>query len=268
MTITANLVEHARLRKFGSFFAELVLIVAGILIALAIDGWASDREGRQQETTYLELLVRDIDEQEQEAAAQLAFEKDKVEKARTAYALLQSENPAVHEAELGTLLTDLSGRRTVYISSATYDQLVSNGDLQLIRNHELRDQIVRHFARMARNESIIGKNNQDLVDDIYAPFLMSVGISIKSGSSATEELVNRATRILRDALGEDFSTVANPVLQRPPDAASWNEIRRNVLFRMRIASVGQALAESLAADARAMARALEAEVEGNSRTPR
>ena len=139
MTITSRLVERARLRKFGSLFAELVLIVTGILIALAIDGWVSDRQDRQQETTYLELLARDIAEQHQEAESQLAFEKDKVEKARRAYALLTSDDPAIHEVELGALLTDLGGRRTVHISSATYDQMVSNGHLQLIRNQELRD---------------------------------------------------------------------------------------------------------------------------------
>jgi len=260
VTITSRLVEGARLRKFGSVFAELFLIVAGILIALAIDGWASDREGRQQEATYLELLGRDVAEQRQEAEAQLAFESDKVAKARRAYTLLNSEDPAAYEAELGTLLTDLSGRRTVYISSATYDQMVSNGHLQLVRNQELRDQIVRHFAHMARNESIIGKNNQDLIDDIYTPFLLGVGISIRFGAGTTEVLLSRGTEILREALGEDFTIMSNPVLQRPPDAESWDEVRRNVLFRMRIASVGQALAEALAEDAEVMARAIDTEL--------
>ena len=118
---------------------------------------------------------------------------------------------------------------------------------------------------MARNESIIGKNNQDLVDDIYSPFLMGVGISIKFSADGPEALANRGMEILRDALGQDFSAVANPVLQRPPDAESWDEIRRNVLFRMRIAAVGQALAERLATDSQDMARALEAELEGRSR---
>ena len=267
MTIAANLVENARLRRFGSLFAELVLIVVGILIALAIDGWVSDRDDRRQETTYLELLSRDVGEQQQEAAAQLAYEIDKVASAKRAYSLLISENPADHAAELGTLLTDLSGRRTVYVSRATYDQMVSSGHLQLIRSQELRDEIVRHFARAARNERIIGKNNQDLVDDIYAPFLLRAGISIRFRADSTEALVNRGTEILRDSLGEDFTTTSNPVLERPPEAESWDEIRRNVLFRMRIAAVGQALAETLADGADDMARAIDAELAAKSDGP-
>ena len=268
MTVTSKLVESARLRKFGSLFAELVLIVAGILIALAIDGWASDREDHQRESMYLELLVRDIAEQQQEAADQLSFERDKVAKAGRAYSLLKSENPAAHQAELGALLTDLAGRRTVYISRATYDQMVSSGHLRLVRNPELRDQIVRHFARMARNERIIGKNNQDLIDDIFTPFLLRVGISIQFGAGTTEALLYRGTEILLDALGGDLPISGDPVLTRPPDAESWDEIRRNVLFRMRIAAVGQALAETLSRDADDMARALEAELAGRGRGSR
>lgn len=264
MTVTSRLVESARRRKLGSFFAELVLIVAGILIALTIDGRVSDREERLQEATYLELLARDIGEQQQEAAAQLVFERDKVANSQAAYNLLKSDNPAEHEAELGALLTDLSGRRTVYISRATYDQMVSSGHLQLIRNQELRDQIVRHFASMSRTERIIGKNNQDLIDDIYAPFLLRVGISIKFGAGSTEPLLDRGTEILREALGEDFESLANPVLRRPPDAESWNEIRRNILFRMRIAAVGQALAERLAEDADDMVLAIDGELAGRN----
>lgn len=265
MTITSQLVESARLRKFGSLAAELVLIVAGILIALAIDGWAADREDRDRETTYLELLVRDIAEQQQEAAAQLAFERNKVAKARRAYTLLKSENPAAHQAELGALLTDLAERRTVYVSSATYDQMVSSGHLRLVRNQDLRDQIVRHFARMARNEKIIGKNNQDLIDDIFAPFLLRVGISLRFEAMTTESVISRGTEILLDSLGEDFATPADAALKRAPDAGSWDDIRRNVLFRMRIAAVGQALAETLVQEADEMARSIDVELAARNR---
>ena len=41
--LTAGLVE----RKWGFLFAELVLLVIGILIAFAIDGWVGDARDRQ-----------------------------------------------------------------------------------------------------------------------------------------------------------------------------------------------------------------------------
>ena len=48
-------------RRWVSLLAELVLIVTGILIALAIDGWVQDRKDRESETAYLELLRDEIE---------------------------------------------------------------------------------------------------------------------------------------------------------------------------------------------------------------
>ena len=40
---------------------ELLLLVVGILIALAIDDWMQDRRDAQTERQYLEGIVRDLD---------------------------------------------------------------------------------------------------------------------------------------------------------------------------------------------------------------
>ena len=46
--LTGSLVN----RRFGFFFAELVLVIAGVLIALAVDGWISDmRDGQLRPST-------------------------------------------------------------------------------------------------------------------------------------------------------------------------------------------------------------------------
>lgn len=68
-TLTGRVTHSVLNRQMGRFFAELVLIVAGILIALAIDDWVSDARDRNSETLYLELLARDIDQIGREAGA-------------------------------------------------------------------------------------------------------------------------------------------------------------------------------------------------------
>lgn len=106
--------------------------------------------------------------------------------------------------------------------------------------------LVRHFAQMKRDEAIISKNNQDLIDDIYAPFLLQAGISLRYGRKETEASLNRSTAIMAERLGLDYEPLPDDVLSRPPEAESWSDIRRNVIFRMRIASVGQAKSEIIA----------------------
>lgn len=260
MTITSRLVENARLRKFGSLAAELVLIVVGILIALAIDGWVSDREDREQESTYLELLARDVDELIVQAEEQIVFEKDKVAVATRVLELLGDPNPAAHQEELGPLLTELHRRRTVSLVSATYDQMVSSGHLQLIRNGTLRDKIVRHFAEMRRYERIFDNNNQDLIDDIYGPFLLATGITPRYERASNIGVVQRGDVIMREQLGPDFRSPPDEVLGLSADAESWDVIHRNVLLRLRVASVGQAMGEAINTDMREIAAELRREL--------
>lgn len=244
--IVNRIAQGLRRQDWPTAVLELVILVIGIYIGLQVDDWVSERQDRETETMYLELLARDVAELQLQVEDQYVFEKDKVDVAARAFQLLTSENPSAHQAELGWLLTSLSSRRTLSLVSATYEQMVSSGHLQLIRDRELRDKIVRHFTLLKRDEQIFGKNNQDLVDDIYGPFLLQAGISLRFDGRDTETTINRGAEIVVEQLGSDYWDLSDTVLARPPEAESWSDIRRNVVFRMRVAAVGQANSENIA----------------------
>jgi hypothetical protein len=260
--IITRIAQGLRRQDWFTAVLELVILVIGIYIGLQVDDWVSERQDRETETMYLELLARDVQELQQQVEDQRAFEKDKVDAAARAYKLLTTENPAAHHIELGALLTSLSGRRTLSLVSSTYEQMVSSGHLQLIRDRELRDKIVRHFALLKRDEQIFGKNNQDLVDDIYGPFLLQTGISLRFERRDTEATLNRGAQIMAEQLGSEYKVLPDAVLSHPPEAESWSDMRRNVIFRMRVAAVGQAKSENIAAFMQEIADELAEELEG------
>lgn len=246
LTLISRFTESLVGPRWGFFFAELVLVVVGILVALAIDGWISDSRDRQTEVDYLELLARDIEGIQEQVDLQIEFEKERVDTAVTAYAALNTSNPAGKRAEIGTLLALLVARRTISLRSATYDQMVSSGHLQLIGNHELRNMIVRYFAELERVERITDNNNRELIDNVFTPFMMNMGVTalVHAETLRVTDSLNRANAIVYERLGPNFSLPEDRVLLEPADADSWNDIRRNVLFRMRIAATGQAQCES------------------------
>ena len=240
-----------------------MLIVAGILIALAIDGWVGDARDRDTEISYLELLARDIDEIRQQAESQIEFEKHKIDAVGRAYRVLSAPDPAARRDELGEALALLTGRRTLSLGSATFDQMVSGGHLQLLRNEALRDALVRYFDSMDRRERIIEKNNRDLSDYVYIPFLLRSGISaVRDEADFSISSLPRATAIMNAGLGGEIVFPEDRVLAAPPDAESWNDIRRHVLWRARIAAVGQSLAEEIVDETDVIARAIAAELPG------
>ena len=68
--------------------------------------------------------------------------------------------------------------------------------------------------------------------------------------------------IVYERLGLEFSLPEDRVLLEPAEADSWNDIRRNVLFRMRIAATGQASAERAVDQTNDIVRAIAAELGG------
>jgi hypothetical protein len=262
IVIFNRIAQGVRKQDWFTAILELFILVIGIYIGLQVDDWVGDRKDRQTETIYLEFLARDVAELQQQVEAQLNFENDKVNVATRAYELLTSDDPSASRAELGELLSALSSRRTLSLDSATYEQMVSSGHLQLIRNPRLRDKLVRYIALMERDEAIIGKNNQDLIDRIYAPFLLQTGITPRFGMDDTEVILNRAVEIMAERLGPDYKPQPDDVLSRPPEAESWSDIRRNVIFRLRIATVGLAKSEEIARYMQEIADDLAAELQG------
>ncbi|MGD8681181.1 MAG: hypothetical protein PVJ33_12485 [Lysobacterales bacterium] len=150
------------------------------------------------------------------------------------------------------------------LRSATYDQMVSSGHLQLIRNHELRNRIVCYFASMERVERITANNNRELVDDVFIPFMMRAGITAVARPEGSQviDILKRGHAMMSGRLGADFQFPTDRVLTAPPEADSWDDIRRNVLFRMDIASTGQALAESTLDETQAITTAITTELNG------
>jgi hypothetical protein len=264
LTLLGRLTNSLLNQRLGFFVAELVLVIAGVLVALAVDGWISDSHDRKTEVVYLKLLARDIEGIRQQADLQIEFEKEKIGAAAKAYAALTTSDPRTKRTEIYSSLSMLVSRRTVSLSSATYDQMVSSGHLQLIRNHELRNRIVRFFAAMERNERITDNNNRALIDNVFVPFVMRAGISALPPLETMQvtATLNRGTAIAYERLGPAFSPPEDRVLSEPAESDSWNDIRRNVLFRIRIAAAGQALAESAVDEIDDIAAAIATELNG------
>ncbi|NIL94885.1 MAG: hypothetical protein GTO71_10720 [Woeseiaceae bacterium] len=231
-------------RRWVSLLAELVLIVAGILIALYIDGWVQDRQDRDREVAYLELLRDDLILIEAEVAQFVEFEKSMLATGKEFLDAISTANPTTDHRPLHGMLGELSVRRTLSIVSAAYADLTNTGNLQLIGNSDLRRQLVRYFADIERSELIVEKNTTRVVDEIFKHFLMDAGVTIYIDQTVLPP-IERANAVLLDVLGPDFTWPRDVVLQQPRRSSSWDEFRRQVLYRMRIAAGGRVTGERL-----------------------
>jgi hypothetical protein len=152
-----------RLSSFGSkrgwmrSLVDLVLIVTGVLIALAANSWWEARQDRERESAYLRQLLSDTRENEERIRGVIVFDSTR---------LAGSERflEAVREAGDGD--RDLSleiGARVFVPLTGTSTALIQTGDLRLVRNDSLRFVLLTFADGLPRIEQVL----QQIMPEIF-----------------------------------------------------------------------------------------------------
>ncbi len=160
----ASLTENSPVRSTGGYLlyalGEIILVVVGILIALAVNNWNQDRKEQ--------LLGEDI---------LLRIHRDLVQD--TIMFRENITNNAILRIEIKDLLVNLydgvSSIEEVQSMSATYDKaldqvfspndntyksILSSGSLGLIRNPELKDEIIDLYSEYDQTGALLSSINE------------------------------------------------------------------------------------------------------------
>ena len=131
--------------KYG--IGEIFLVVIGILIALSINTWNENRKLDQQEKSYLNRLIQENKSDVLTFAAEierLENNNQKITNLSNAFKDQDSSDSLlVHSASEFMIYGSLYPRFNPSIS--TYEDLSSTGNLGIIKDTGLRDQIVTHY---------------------------------------------------------------------------------------------------------------------------
>jgi len=162
---------------------EFVAVVLGVVVGLAADEWRQGLQDRGRERVYLEQLAEDLTS----GRARVANYQDRFMRVATAVDSLirriESGEPVADTAgfvRLASTAGQVGINRNDITYSATYEELISSGDLGLIRDAELRRTIVDHF-RIASfvieevEELPLGYNTWFKIQTGYAPAQFASG---------------------------------------------------------------------------------------------
>jgi hypothetical protein len=134
----------------GSLVAELVIVIVGVLLAIAADRWNQGRLDRAAETRYLAALEIDL---RQDTTA-LRLEIERAESRESAARLMLSvviEGQPIEDPEafvLGVVGAGIYGEPVQ--SRETYDDLATTGRLGLIRDPDLRQRLADYYQFVER----------------------------------------------------------------------------------------------------------------------
>lgn len=172
--IRKKLLEENKIRSYLKYgIGEIFLVVIGILIALSINTWNENRKLDQQEKSYLNRLIQENKSDMLTFAAEIErLEKNNEKIANFSNAFKDSDSSdslLVHSAREFMIYGSLYPGFNPSIS--TYEDLSSTGNLGIIKDTGLRDQIVTQYQSYKAVEWDF-KINADWAVPIDAPLFI------------------------------------------------------------------------------------------------
>jgi hypothetical protein len=155
MLLTRMRTNLAR-QNWAAVTMDIIVVIAGILIAFQIERWAESRRDRQLEQEYLLRLKADLYLELQSMQSALEYAGDRIRAAR----LLESTARAADiDSEVSRRLPwaveTVSWRSFPQITAFVYEEMKSSGNLSLIRSAPLRMALAEHYNRL-EHESRVG----------------------------------------------------------------------------------------------------------------
>lgn len=138
--------DHVREHHWFATMIDLVIVILGVFIGIEAANWNASRQDRQTERHYYEQIIGDLDSDLQTARDARRFADEDDESAEFVLAALAGDVAAGRDpARLaksmvlaGYLFFPLPSRRT-------YDELISTGNLRLLRDPEVKRAISKYY---------------------------------------------------------------------------------------------------------------------------
>ena len=147
--------------NFSKYFiyavGEIVLVVIGILIALAISEWNNNQKIKSEEIATLKKLVKDLESDKIRYYKNIEFYTEFTDVLGRAKSIIFKESLSDNEIKevmyyQGAIHKDLNPRRT------TYDEMVNSGRIYNLSNDSLVDNIIAYYQFL--DESIYENKEQ------------------------------------------------------------------------------------------------------------
>lgn len=158
--------------KFRQYLAyalgEILLVVLGILIAIQINSWYSDKADRKQERIYLEQYKNDLETNLVELDRVISKQERTIESADLLYDVYKGRKEVQPYLSLQYNIIDMANYTICMSEEGTINDILGSGNLSLIQNDSLRKSIVGWSHRFAhvREWEQLGKGNASEIRDL------------------------------------------------------------------------------------------------------
>lgn len=145
-----KLMEQNKVRTY-LFYAvgEIALVVVGILLALQINNWNQQRIDDIREQNYLKLIKQEL---ENNADFIQWFYLNRYDRKVNALKMIREYHQGTYQIQDSSYFAleagygAVFGTQTFQTSTAVFDEIISTGNLNIIKNEELRRRLIDYYG--------------------------------------------------------------------------------------------------------------------------
>jgi hypothetical protein len=219
-----------RLRQHSWFavLVDLIVVIAGILIALEVDAWAQARDDRRLERVYLQRLKEDLQIERAGMDAAERYAQERIGAARLLGRLLEDPTFAAKEpARVPWALETATWRTFPQINAFVYRELQSTGRFVLIRAEPLRRNLTEHYTTL-QIDARVG-------DDLLAEQRFDAAVAGLLDIDELEAIEKVEGDHAKIAMAPERAlALARALAERPPAIAELPSLVQHHTFNLRV----------------------------------
>jgi hypothetical protein len=151
-------------------------------LALQINTWNKEKQIKVLERSTLVNLKEDLEIQKELLKEQIDYE---INIAILIDSAQQYVGNDADKAILSRFLFELNGRHTFKANRVTFNNIISNGSINLISEAKLQNSIIRYFQRLDYVESVVNNNNLYMVDSNFGAFVSNNPLGLELNEDNT-----------------------------------------------------------------------------------
>jgi hypothetical protein len=171
-----DLLEKGKVRRYSAYaVGEIVLVVIGILIALQINNANEARLENQRETRYLANLRVDLESNIEELERVLELRRSRIVSAQRVLEYFEGK-PLDDLADFNYHNIHVHLWQKYYQNNNTFQQLVNSGNLAIIRNESIKNELMNLELLYKKMKSDEDHTRYDFEGYVFKPFFDAVDI--------------------------------------------------------------------------------------------
>jgi hypothetical protein len=184
--IRKNLLEEGKASKYFKYaIGEIVLVVIGILIALQVNNWNTEKNNKELGKNFLKDFKSDLETDIATLNQRIATNDSYIMNADSIILTLATKNELSNNELLNFVNQNISLTRESYFipERTVIRQFEANSNGKLIASKKLKDKLFRYYSTTDRNE-----NNTEKSVQLYQHNLITKNIMVPALSGDVLEL--------------------------------------------------------------------------------